>query len=194
MAARVAPVQRLFRALREPFVDDVVSCPDQKGNRRVSTNSFQLPPEAVAALARGETVAAVKAVRDATGMSLKDARDLVLAHANRPGGASVDASGKVAFEFPPAAAAAVARGEFVEAIALLRGANPQLSLKSAREAVEHVRRGALPAAEQVRRNALSDYPQRVPTVVAGDRGSRTWLVLMLMAVCVVFVMWLSGAG
>ena len=171
-----------------------VSCRHRAGNRHVSSNSFQLPPEAVAALARGETVAAVKAVREATGMSLRDAHDLVRAHANRPGGASVDASGKVAFEFPPAAAAAVARGEFVEAIALLRAANPQLNLKSARDAVEHVRRGALPAAEQVRRNALSDYPQRVPTVVAGDRGSRTWLLLMLIAVFVVALLWLLGAA
>src|SRR3546814_6860485 len=89
------------------------------------------PPEAVSALARVEVVAAVKAVREESGMSLKDAHDLVRAHANRPGGARVYASGRVEFEFPPAAAAAVARGELVEAIALLRAANPQLSLKNA---------------------------------------------------------------
>jgi|SRR5690606_14906564 len=160
----------------------------------MSSNAFQLPPEAAAALARGQIVAAVKAVREATGMSLKDANDLVRAHANRPGGASVDASGKVAFEFPPAAAAAVARGEFVEAIALLRAANPQLNLKSARDAVEHVRRGALPTADQPVKNALSDYPARVPTVVAGDRGSRGWLAVMLAVVLVAFVLWILGAA
>jgi len=161
----------------------------------MSSNSFQLPPEAVAALARGQTVAAVKAVREATGMSLKDANNLVRAHANRPGGARVDdATGKVEFEFPPAAAAAVARGEFVEAIALLRGANPQLNLKAARDAVEHVRRGALPTADQPVKNALSDYPPRVPTVVAGDRSSRGWLTVMLVVVFAVCVLWIIGAA
>lgn len=160
-----------------------------------SSNAFQLPPAAVAALARGEVVVAVKAVREATGLSLKDANDLVRAHANRPGGASVDdASGKVAFEFPPAAAAAVARGEMVEAIALLRGANPQLNLKSARDAVEHVRKGALPTADQAPDNVFSDYPQRVPTVMAGDRGSHAWLVLVLVAALVVGVLWAVGGG
>ena len=156
----------------------------------MSSNSFQLPPEAVAALARGQMVAAVKAVREATGMSLKDAHDLVRAHANRPGGASVDASGRVEFEFPPAAAAAVARGELLEAIGLLRAANPQLNLKDARDAVEHVRRGALPTADQPVKEALSDYPPRVPTVVAGDRGSRGWLTVMLAIVFAVFVLWI----
>jgi ribosomal protein L7/L12 len=160
----------------------------------VPSTSFQLPPEAAAALARGEVVAAVKAVRQATGMSLKDANDLVRAHANRPGGARVDgATSKVEFEFPPAAAAAVARGEFVNAIALLREANPQLNLKTARDAVEHVRRGALPTADQPVENALSDYPARVPTVVAGDRGSRGWLTVMLVVVFAVFLLWILGA-
>src|SRR5690606_9059025 len=160
----------------------------------MSSNSFQLPPDAVTALARGELVAAVKAVRDATGMSLKDAHDLVRAHANRPGGARVDASGRVEFEFPPAAAAAVARGELVEAIALLREANPQLSLKTAKDAVDHVRRGALPTADQPVEKALSEYPPRVPTVVAGDRGSRGWLTIMLVVVFGVFLLWLLGVA
>ncbi|MFC3716747.1 hypothetical protein ACFONC_11355 [Luteimonas soli] len=158
----------------------------------MSSNPFQLPPDAVAALARGEMAAAVKAVREATGMSLKDAHDLVRAHANRPGGARVDASGRVEFEFPPAAAAAVARGEFVNAIALLREANPQLNLKTAKDAVDHVRRGALPTADQPVEKALSRYPPRVPTVVAGDRGSRGWLTVMLVVVLGVFLLWLLG--
>jgi len=161
----------------------------------MSSNAFQLPPAAAAALARGDVVAAVKAVREATGMSLKDAHDLVRAHANRPGGARVDgATGKVEFEFPPAAAAAVARGEFVNAIALLREANPQLNLRTARDAVEHVRRGALPTADQPVKSALSDYPARVPTVVAGDRGSHGWLVAMLVVVLAVCLLWVLGAG
>ena len=159
----------------------------------MSSNSFQLPPDATAAMARGEVVAAVKAVREATGMSLKDAHDLVRAHANRPGGARVDASGRVEFEFPPAAAAAVTRGEFVNAIALLREANPQLDLKSAKDAVDHVRRGALPTADQPVEKTLSEYPARVPTVVAGDRGSRGWLTVMLVVVFGVFVLWLLNA-
>ena|SRR5690606_16332727 len=160
----------------------------------MTSNAFQLPPGAVAALARGEMIAAVKAVREATGLSLKDAHDLVRAHANRPGGARVDASGQVEFEFPPAAAAAVARGELVEAIALVRAANPQLGLKAAKDAVDHVRRGALPTADQPVEKVLSEYPPRIPTVVAGDRGSRGWLTVMLAVVLGVFLLWLLGGA
>ncbi len=162
----------------------------------MSSNSLQLPPEASAALARGDLVAAVKIVREATGLSLKDAHGLVRAraHSIRADTPVSGSPGQADFEFPPAAAAAVARGEFVNAIALLREANPQLNLKTARDAVEHVRRGALPTADQTPGTAFSGYPQRVPTVVAGDRGSRTWLTLMLVAVFVVFVLWLLGAA
>lgn len=163
-------------------------------DRDMSSNSFQLPPEAAAALARGDLVGAVQGVREATGLSLKDAHDLVRARANNLGRATGGGSQEQdEFEFPPAAAAAVARGEFVNAIALLREANPQLNLKAARDAVEHVRRGALPTADQPVKNALSDYPPRVPTVVAGDRGSRGWLTVMLAVVSGVFVLWLLDA-
>src|SRR3546814_10664595 len=103
-------------------------------------------------------------------------------------------SSDLEFEFPPAAAAAVARGELVEAIALLRAANPQLSLKNARDAVEHVRRGALPTADQPVEKVLSEYPQRVPTVVAGDSRSRGWLTVVLALVFAGFVRWLLGGG
>src|SRR3546814_15817131 len=118
-----------------------------------------------------DLVAAVKAVREATGMSLKDAHDLVRAHANRPGGARVDASGRVEFEFPPAAAAAVARGELVEAIALLPAANPQPSLTNARDAVEHFRRGALPTADQPAEQVLSESPPDRQRAPPGKRAS-----------------------
>jgi len=157
----------------------------------MSPNPIQLPPEAAAALARGDLIGAVKVVREATGLSLQDAHDLVRARAHALRGASGDAQpGQAGFEFPPAAAAAVARGEFAHAIALLREANPQLDLRTAKDAIDHVRRGALPQDGKAHKNAFSGYPPRVPTVVAGDRGSRVWLKAMLAVVFAVFVLWL----
>lgn len=155
----------------------------------MSPNGIQLPPEAAAAFARGDVVGAVKQVRQATGLGLKDAHDLVQAHAKAqatgPGPAQADG-----FVFPPAAAAAGARGEFVNAIALLRQANPHLDLKTAKEAVDHVGRGAAPVEGALKPGALPNQPRRVPTVVAGDTGSRGWLTIMLVVVFAALLLWL----
>src|SRR3546814_16284168 len=110
------------------------------------------------------------------------------------GSSDVCSSELVEFEFPPAAAAAVARGELVEAIALLRAANPQLSLKNARDAVEHVRRGALPTADPPVEKVLSEYPPRLPTVVAGAPGSPAALTVSPCGVFGGSVLWRLWRG
>ena len=115
----------------------------------MSPNAIQLPPQAAAAFSRGDVVGAVKHVRQATGLGLKEAHDLVKAHAmaQLPDAASSSGAGQAGgFVFPPAAAGAVARGEFMAAIALVREANPRLDLKTAKESIDQVRRGAAPVA------------------------------------------------
>src|SRR3546814_14199402 len=105
---------------------------------------------------------------------------------------SSERPGRVGFEVPPAAAAALARGELVEAIALLRAANPQLRLKNARDAVEHVRRGALTTAEQTVQTVQSESQPAVPTLVAVDSDSRGWPKVMPVGVFGVSGMWVRG--
>jgi hypothetical protein len=157
----------------------------------MSPSSSHLPPEAAAALARGDVVGAVKHVRQATGLGLKEAHDLVQAHAKaQAAGTGPGPTQAGGFAFPPAAAAAVARGEFVNAIALLRQANPHLDLKTAKEAVDHVRRGAAPVEGALKPGVRPNQPPRVPTVVAGDRGSRGWLTVMLVVVFAMLLLWL----
>ncbi|MGN7726164.1 hypothetical protein ACTJIL_10155 [Luteimonas sp. 22616] len=155
-------------------------------------NSIQFPPEAAAALARGNVIEAVQIVRASTGLPLKEARDLVRAYANgqQAGRRGAGASAQAPFVFPPAAAAAVARGEFVTAIALLREANPRLDLKTAKEAVDQIRHGAAPVDGAAKTGVRPNPSPRVPTVVAGDRGSRGWLTLMLVVVFAIFLLWL----
>jgi len=49
--------------------------------------SAGLPPRAMAALQRGRTIEAIKLTREATGLGLKEAKDLVDAARGQPGGA-----------------------------------------------------------------------------------------------------------
>lgn len=166
-------------------------------------NAIELPPDAAEALARGQPVRAIKLLRQATGLSLKDARDAVDAAARAQRGARMP--GRITgvdraspgFVLPPGAAAAIARGRFIEAIALLRGANPQLDLKSAQDAVDAYlhppsEAASPPARRDVRARAS---PARVPTVVAGDSGGSPWLLaLVLLALVAVLAWWLGGGA
>lgn len=161
--------------------------------------TIKLPPKAAAALARGEWLRAIKLLRDATGLSLQEAKEAVetVAAMDRPqasgstqGQFTIRTSG--GFAVPPDASEALAQGRYIEAIALLRGANPQLDNKTAEAVVDdylHPASSSAPAAseqhEQVR------Y-QRVPTVVAGDSHSLTWL--LVLAVLVAVTLWWLIAG
>lgn len=153
-----------------------------------------LPPEAAAALARGQPVLAIRLLREATGMGLKDARDAVQSHVMRssPGTPASSSSTSGGFVFPEAAAAAVARGDFIAAIAMLREANPRLDLKAAKDAVGHFRQGAPSPSKALQSKARPHYPARVPTVMAGDRGSHGWILGVVAVAIAALVWWLLG--
>lgn len=155
-----------------------------------------LPPEAAAALARGQPVLAIRILREATGMGLKDARDAVQSHATRlPSGTPAALSGTSGgFVFPEAAAAAVARGDFIAAIAMLREANPRLDLKAAKDAVSHFRQGTPLPPNASQPNIQARYPARVPTVMAGDRGSHGWILGVVAVAVAALVWWLVGGA
>ncbi|MNK67656.1 50S ribosomal protein L7/L12 [compost metagenome] len=111
----------------------------------------QLPPEAIAALERGNLIEAIKIVRERTGMDLKSSKEAVERYANS--GAPADwqegdwGRGEAAAEtgsgmqgngpaaVPAAALAALARGQKVEAVRLTREATG-LGLAEAKQLVE----------------------------------------------------------
>jgi len=159
------------------------------------TTANRLPPDAIDALARGETIEAIKRVRAATGLGLKEAKDLVDAYRLSDGGATRHASpvGRSTaagarndnggeFIVPSAAATALQRGHIIEAIKLVRDAN-RLGLKEARDAVEHLRATSQTSSQ------LHAHPRRMPTVMQGDRGLGGWMVLAAVVVAA-FAGWL----
>ena len=116
----------------------------------------QLPPEAIAALERGNLIEAIKIVRERTGMDLKSSKEAVERYANSgavAAGAPADwqegdwGRGEAAAEtgsgmqgngpaaVPAAALAALARGQKVEAVRLTREATG-LGLAEAKQLVE----------------------------------------------------------
>jgi ribosomal protein L7/L12 len=122
---------------------------------------YQLPPEVLAAWERGEKVVAIRALREATGLGLKEAKAAldsgdytVLATSPQPRAV-----------LPPAVLSAMARGDKIEAIKLARETTG-LGLKEAKEAVEAAASSA-PAA--VHRSSRSLSPGEVP------RGRINWL-------------------
>jgi len=158
-------------------------------------SQVRLPAAAVEALTHGRVIEAVKIVRAAGGLSLKDAHDMVQAFqaqtSRGKAGMQMPTQGAGAqspggFVFPPEAAAALARGEVLQAIAAVRGANANLDLKAAKEAIDQMRAQARPLNAASAASAVSR--PRVPTVVAGDRNGIAG-VLVLLAIAFVAIAW-----
>lgn len=115
----------------------------------------QLPPEAIAALERGNLIEAIKIVRERTGMDLKSSKEAVERYANSgavatgapadwqegdwgrgdAGGETGGMQGNGPAAVPAAALAALARGQKVEAVRLTREATG-LGLAEAKQLVE----------------------------------------------------------
>ena len=156
-------------------------------------SEIRLPSEAVAALARGDLIQAIKIVRTATGLGLKEAKDAVEAYAAHPDARKnlIQALGTKAeggkLVFPQQAADALSRGAVIEAIKRVREANPHLGLKEAKDAVEGI----------VKKPSAAHAPhaaRRVPTVVQGDSGRGGWVWLLAAVVAVAAGWWLAGRG
>lgn len=160
-------------------------------------SNIRLPAAALEALQQGRTIDAVRLLRQASGLGLKDAHDLVEQH-RRQATVTLDSLADVedhapppdgAFIFPPEAANAIARGDIMQAIGHVRRANPGLDLKTAKAAIDDLR-GARPGTK-----AAMPKAQRIPTVVEGDRGGHGWLLVFVFLALALGVYWLfSGAS
>jgi ribosomal protein L7/L12 len=154
------------------------------------STQHRLPADAREALARGDVIEAIRRVRAATGLGLKEAKDLVdafartqgtsTAHASDPHGALNANHGE--FVVPSAAATALQQGNLIEAIKLIRDAN-RMGLKEAKDAVDQLRTRASPVATS------HAHPRKMPTVQQGDRGLGGWMLLVAVVV-VAFAGWL----
>lgn len=145
-----------------------------------------LPPEAVAALARGQTIEAIKIVRDQTGLGLKESKDLVDRHL---GGFSIDdmeVQDARGASVPRAALDALANGNKMEAIRLTREATG-LGLAEAKRLVEGEPAGV---DDHTGYGAMLD-PMAEPGKVNGSGASKWVLIAMVLIVAVAAWMWLG---
>jgi hypothetical protein len=131
-----------------------------------------LPPEVIDALRRGSAIEAMKALR-AKGVTLRDATALI--HAHIRGFQSVHAAERADRALPPDAAMALARGDKIEAIKLVR-AETGLGLKEAHDWVE--------AHRSTPRMPTGLAPGEVPRI----GGAWLWILVIL---AVVVAVWLT---
>jgi len=95
-----------------------------------------LPEAAIAALGRGDKVEAIKLVREATGLGLKEAKDAVERHAaGEPPFTSQAPPFADSEAMPLAAVSALQNGKLIEAVRVVRQAR-RIGLKDAKDAVE----------------------------------------------------------
>ena len=128
-----------------------------------------LPADVLEALAHGQTVEAIKRLRTATGIGLKEAKEAIDRHlAGQPARPRPSIAAMATLPFTMGAA--LMKGDRLEAIRLMREQGG-LGLKAAKEAVESYER---------ERGAAADY-HRAPGEVP-RRGGAGWLVLVLLVV------------
>ena len=149
----------------------------------MQTPDTPLPADVLAALARGRSVEAIKLLRSATGIGLKEAKLAIDQHLRgHPLAAPARAATTSAsVALPAPVAEALQRGNKLEAIQLLHR-HTGLALKDAANAIAAVTQGSA-----VRSGALS--PGEVPRA-----GGGLWIAV-IVAVCLLFAWhFLRGAA
>ena len=131
--------------------------------------STPLPADVVEALEKGQTIEAIKRLRIATGLGLKEAKEAIERHlAGEPTRSRPSIAAMATLPF--AVAAALKKGDKLEAIRLMREKGG-LGLKEAKDAVDAFEREQGAAADSGR------APGEVPR-----RGGIGWLVVALVLV------------
>lgn len=120
-----------------------------------------LPPHVQAAVRDGNLIQAIKLLRESSGLGLKEAKDLIDAHAR--GASAAPASAAPSGELAAPVVQALLAGRKIEAIRLLRE-QTGLGLKEAKEAVE---------ASQIER-------QLAPGEVPGGASRLAWFVVVAL--------------
>jgi ribosomal protein L7/L12 len=95
---------------------------------------MRLPPEALQALARGQQIEAIRLLREATGLGLKEAKDAIDAHL-RGESVMLPPAGGMAEATPPDVLEALQQGDKIEAVRRMR-AHTGLDLKASKERVD----------------------------------------------------------
>ena len=132
----------------------------------MASHNDQLPADVLDALQRGQTIEAIKLLREATGLGLREAKDAIDAHLDGDPVSLPLPSNVVALR--PDVVAALRRGDKIEAIRLLR-LHSGLGLKEAKDAID-----ASPQADQA-----SLAPGEVI-----QSGIGKWVLAMLVVVAV----------
>ena len=149
-----------------------------------------LPPAVLASLAQGRTIDAIKQLREAHGLSLKEAKDVVDGHAPaRPAAASPSATARATGfsastamgSVPDTVQHALAQGNKIEAIRLLRE-HAGIGLKEAKDRVD-----ALDVSRQRYAEGLA------PGEMSRKTGAMTWVAVAAIVALLAFAYWRSGA-
>lgn len=157
----------------------------------------QLPPEAIAALAQGRLIEAIKIVRDQSGLDLKSAKEAVERYANETSGMP-DRVGSADGELsavPSAARAALARGDKLEAIRLTREATG-LGLAESKNLIEGAPNLVASGFEGLTSGAPTNA-QMNPMVEPGrvqGRGLKSVPLVTVLLLLVVLAWWYFGKG
>jgi len=131
----------------------------------------QLPADVLDALRRGDTIEAIKLLRQSTGLGLKEAKDVIDEHLQGHA-VSIDSIAPQGM-LPTSVLDAVHRGNKIEAIKLLR-AHSGLGLKEAKDAVDAVQQQTnistrgIPSGENPESTGVLLW--LLPLIVAGIAG------------------------
>lgn len=146
-----------------------------------------LPPDVLASLDEGQVIEAIKRLRAATGLGLKEAKDLIDAHL--AGDAVSMAAPAQPTQVPDAVRQALAEGHKIEAIRLLRD-HEGLGLKEAKDRVD--------AIEQLMAEPASVGMGAAPGLSPGQQpspGAGPWIVVaVVLLATVVAYLWMRGGG
>ena len=148
--------------------------------------------QVAAALARGDTLEAIRLIRASGGQGLREALASVEAHSARRSQAGPGASSGV----QAAIGDALQQGNVIEAIKRMRAANPGMDLKSAKHAVDALRRNATmsSAGGDTQARAVQAKAARTPTVVEGDHGGYGVVFVAIAAAVAALAWWFVSAG
>ena len=150
------------------------------------SNGNPFPSQVAAALARGDTIQAIRLIRESGGQGLREALAAVEAYSARQQGGRAS----VAPDAQDAIRTALQQGGAIEAIKRMREANPGMDLRSAKHAVDALRRHAsmASAGTATQARAVQAKAERTPTVVEGDHGGHG-VVFLAIAVAIGALAW-----
>lgn len=130
------------------------------------TNKSELPDDVLDALGKGQTIEAIKLLRSATGLGLKEAKDLLDAY--QQGAPLSDQLASAIDQLPASVMTALQSGNKIDAIKLLRE-QTGLGLKEAKDAVEAM---AMPKSDGTRHSQTVEKPSSI--------GAMVWLVVLAL--------------